>query len=71
MSNLEDDIRNIREKTNQNRRQFLEVEVQTCLIAIDRAHLELSLKNTHEARKELVIATHGADTTPDRPSREE
>jgi len=61
MSDLEKDIRALREKTNQSRRQFLEVDLQTCFISIERGHLELSLGNPHEARKELDIASHGAD----------
>lgn len=61
MSDLENNIQELREKTNQNRRQFLETDLRTCFIAIERAHLELSLGNTHEAQKELVIATRGAD----------
>ena len=60
MSDLED-IRYLREKMNQNRRQFLETDLQTCFIAIERAQLELSLGNAHEAQKEFVIASHGAD----------
>jgi hypothetical protein len=63
MSDLEKEIRDLREKTNHSRRQFLEVDLQTCFIAIERAHLELSLGNTHEARKELDVASHGADVT--------
>ena len=61
MSDLEKDIRDLREKTNYSRRQFLATDLQTCFIAIERAHLELSLGNTHEARKEFVVASKGAD----------
>lgn len=61
MSNLGDEIRDLLEKTSQNRRQFLETEVQTCFIAIERAQLELSLGKTHEAQKEFVIASRWAD----------
>jgi hypothetical protein len=61
MSDFEKDIRDLREKTAHNRRQFLELEVQTCFIAIERAHLEFSLGNTHEAQKEFVVASRGAD----------
>jgi hypothetical protein len=62
MSDFGKDVRDLREKTDFPRRQFLEVDLQTCFIAIERAHLELSLGNTHEARKELAVATRGADT---------
>jgi hypothetical protein len=61
MEELENEIRELRERTKQNRRQFLETDVQTCFIAIERAELELSLGNSHEARKELAVAGHGAD----------
>jgi uncharacterized coiled-coil DUF342 family protein len=61
MSNLDKEIRELWEKTNQNRRQFLETDLQTCFIAIERGQLELSLGNTHEAHKEFVMASNGAD----------
>src|SRR5512142_864579 len=61
MSDLEKDMRDLRERTDQSRRQFLEVEIQTCFTAIERAHLEFSLGRPHEARRELEIANHGAD----------
>ena len=61
MSDSESEIRDLREKTNQNRRQFLVTEVQTCFIAIERAQLEFSLGNTHAAQKELAVASRGAD----------
>lgn len=59
--NIEDEIRGLREKTDQNRRQFLETDLETCFTAIARAELELSLGNSLEAGKELVVASHGAD----------
>ena len=61
MSDLEKDIQDLREKTNQNRRQFLKTDLQTCFIAIERAQLELSLGDTHEAQKEFAVASRGAD----------
>ena len=60
MENRENEIQDLRERTKQNRRQFLETDVQTC-IAIERAELELSLGNSHQARKELAVASRGAD----------
>ncbi len=51
MSDLQNDIQDLRETTNQNRRRFLEIDLQTCFIAIEKAQLEISLGNTHEARK--------------------
>lgn len=61
MENLENEIRELRERTKQNRRQFLETDLQTCFTAIERGELELSLGNSLEARKELVMASRGAD----------
>src|SRR5690242_8096507 len=61
MDDLENEIGELREKTKQSRRQFLETDLQTCFTAIERANLELSLGNSHEARRELVMASRGAD----------
>jgi hypothetical protein len=61
MENLDKEIQELRERTTQNRRQFLETDVQTCFIAIEKAELELALGNSHEARKELAVASHGSD----------
>jgi hypothetical protein len=59
MSDFENEIRALREKTESNRRQFLLAELQTCFIAIERARFELSLGNTHEAEKEFELANRG------------
>ena len=59
MTDFENEIRLLRQRTEANRRDFLRVEVQTCFIAIERARLEISLGDTHEAEKEFVIATRG------------
>ncbi len=59
MSDLENEIRDLRERTKHNRHQFLKADTQTCFIAIERAHLELSLGNTDEARKEFELVNHG------------
>ena len=59
MSEFEDEIRALREKTESNRRQFLRAEVQTCFIALDRARFELSLGNIEEAEKELKTVNRG------------
>ena len=61
MNYLDNEISALREKTNQNRRQFLETDLQSCFIAIEKARFELSLGNTHEAQKELAVAGRGAD----------
>ena len=59
MRDFESEIRDLSEKTKQNRREFLRVDLQTCFIALDRAGLELSLANILEARKELAIVRRG------------
>jgi hypothetical protein len=59
MSKLEDEIRELRERTEYNRRQFLFAELQTCVIAIERAHLELSFGDTDEAWREHAMVSHG------------
>jgi hypothetical protein len=61
MSDLEREIRDLREKTNRNLRQFLETEIQTCRVAMERAHFELSLGKTHEAQKEFGVVSGGID----------
>jgi outer membrane murein-binding lipoprotein Lpp len=60
VSELEDEIGRLREKTEQNRRQFVAAEPQTCLIAIDRARLEISRGDFSFAETELAIASEGA-----------
>ena len=59
MSDFESEIRDLSERTKQNRREFLRTELQTCFIALDRARLELSLDNADEARKELAMVRRG------------
>ena len=59
MSDLENEIRELREKTRHNRHQFLKAYTQTCLIAVERAQLELTLGKTHEAQKEFDVANCG------------
>lgn len=50
---IANEIRKLRETTESNRRELLQVELQTCFIAIDRARLEISLHNAAEAEKEF------------------
>jgi len=61
MEDLQEEIRQLRQRTNQNLREFLETDLQTCFIAVDRGELELSLGNSLEAQKELRMAGRGAD----------
>ena len=60
MSDLEKEIRDLRERTAYLRRQFLRAELETCSIAVERGRLELSLGDTQEAEKEWAVAEHGA-----------
>jgi uncharacterized membrane protein len=69
MSEFEDEIRALRERTESNRREFLRAELQTCFIALDRARFELSLGDTHEAEKEFEVANRGKQVV-ERFSRE-
>jgi hypothetical protein len=57
MGDLENEIQELREKTNQMRRQLLETELQTCFIGIERAELELLQGNSQDARKEFGVAS--------------
>ena len=59
MNDFEEEIRALRDKTESIRRQFLQTDLQTCFIALDRARLELSLGDTCEAEKEFKIANRG------------
>ncbi len=61
MSDFESQIRDLREKTESNRSEFLRIELQTCSIAVERGRLELSLGNRDEAEKERAIAHRGAE----------
>ncbi len=60
MSDFESQIRDLRERTELNRRDFIRAELQTCSIAVDRGHFELSLGNRDEAEKECAVAHRGA-----------
>ena len=53
------EIRALKEKTESNRRDFPQVELQTCFVAIDRARFELSMGKVDEAEKELEVANRG------------
>ena len=59
MSEFENEIRALKEKTESNRRDFLRVELQTCFVALDRARFELSMGKIDEAEKEFEIANRG------------
>ena len=61
MSDFKKEIQSLRERTEANRRDFLCAELQTCRVAIERGRLELSLGDSHEARKELEIASRGVE----------
>jgi hypothetical protein len=61
MDEFEKEIRDLREKTESNRREFLRVELQTCFVAIDRARFELSVGKIDEAEKEYEVASRGRE----------
>ena len=61
MSDLGNQIRDLKERTETNRREFLRAELQTCALAIERARLELSFGNRGEAEKEIAIASRGTE----------
>lgn len=61
MRDFEREILDLRQKTQKTRRQFLHLEVQTCFIAVDRGHLQLSFGNPTEAQKELDVAGCGVE----------
>jgi len=57
-----DEIRDLREKTQRNRRELIRTDLQTCSIALEKAHFELSLGNTEEAGKEYAMICRGIQT---------
>jgi hypothetical protein len=61
MDSLHETVHKLLESTEQSRRQFLKVDADTCDIAVEKAHLELSLGNPEEAQKEYDMASRGAD----------
>jgi hypothetical protein len=60
MADLDDQIRDLRQRTVKNRIEFIRADLKTCFIGLDRARLELSLGNTDEAKKEVAAAQKGA-----------
>ncbi len=72
MSDLEDEIRNLRDTTESNRRQFLQVDLQTCFIALDNRGLGSSspLGNTDEAKKGIRSCSSPAQQVVERLSSE-
>jgi hypothetical protein len=59
MGEFENEIRDLREKTELNLRQFLRTDLQTIFIALEKGRLELSFGNTVEAEWEFEMATRG------------
>lgn len=57
MSAFENEIRDLKAKTDSNLRQFLRTELQTSFIALEKGRYELSLGNTSEAEKEFEFAS--------------
>jgi len=59
MSDLNNEIQDLREKTARNRREFLRTEIQTCFLTLEMARSALSAGNISLTRRELVIAARG------------
>ena len=59
MSEFENEIRDLREKTESNLRQLLQTELQTTFIALEKGRFELSLGKTEEAEKEFAFVNRG------------
>jgi len=49
------ELKDLRTQTAQNRRELMHTELEACVLAVERAHLELSLGDTFEARKEYSV----------------
>jgi hypothetical protein len=50
-----DELNDLRAQTAQHRLELMWTELQTCFLAVERAHFELSLGDTLEARKEYEV----------------
>lgn len=62
MSELEDEIRYLREKTAHNRREFLRTEVETCFLSLEMGKVALTRGDITMAEREVSIAEHGIST---------
>ena len=62
MREIESDIRQLLEKTERTRVQFLQVELQTCLTALDMAKHELEIGHIEVAARELLALKKGIAT---------
>jgi hypothetical protein len=61
VSDLENQIRELKRKTAHNRLEFLRTEVQTCLLTLEMGRSALSAGNISVAKKELAVAERGLD----------
>jgi hypothetical protein len=62
MSDLENEIQYLRDKTAENRREFLRTEVETCFISLDMGKTALTHGDITMAKKEVSIAERGMAT---------
>jgi hypothetical protein len=59
MREMDEQIRDLLEKTRRTRYEFLKAELQTCNTALDLAKFELSVDNTEVAEKEVRAIEKG------------
>jgi hypothetical protein len=56
---VEEEIKSVIEQTARTRYQFLLVEIQTCITAVDMGLYELSAGNAGAAKREAAVAEKG------------
>ena len=59
MSDLDDEIRDLRARTEQNRLQFLRTELETCFLSLEMARFGLSSGDVEMVRNESSVAQRG------------
>jgi hypothetical protein len=59
MGDLDKEIRELSDKVQRTRYQFLKTELQTCLTALEIAEFELSIGNTTVAQREIATVEKG------------
>jgi len=59
MGDLDKKIRELSDRFQRTRYQFLKTELQTCFAALDMARFELSIGNTTVVRREIAAVEKG------------
>jgi len=62
MRDIDDEVRDLLNRTARTRYQFLQVELQTCFTALDFAKHELSVGNRHIVEMEIGVIERGIHT---------